>query len=132
MKLQLSWVADEGFTLIELMITLVILSIGLLALAGLQVNAIQGNASSKRMTTAASIAERKMEEIKNSTFANVQSESATQVAAAQVDEPNLNFTRSVTVTSNSPLARTKTVNVNVTWTTGSKSHTLSLATIIAQ
>ena len=44
---RLMWSAD-GFTLIEIMITLVILSIGLMALSGLQVNAIKGNAFSKQ------------------------------------------------------------------------------------
>ena len=56
---------EDGFTLIEIMITLVILSVGLTALAGLQVSAIKGNTFSKRMTAAVSIANQKLEQIKD-------------------------------------------------------------------
>ena len=70
---------EEGFTLIEIMITLVILSIGLVALAGLQISAIKGNAFSKRMTSAVSIANQKLEQLKDTAYANILSESSTQI-----------------------------------------------------
>jgi type IV pilus assembly protein PilV len=118
---------EEGFTLIEIMITLVILSIGLFALAGLQVSAIKGNAFSKRMTAAVSIANQKLEQIKDTAYANILSESSTQIT-----QSNLQFTRQVTVTNNSPLANTKTVNVTVTWSDGSNSHSVPITTIFSQ
>jgi prepilin-type N-terminal cleavage/methylation domain-containing protein len=118
---------DQGFTLIEIMIALVILSIALIALAGLQVSAIKGNAFSKRLTTAVSIGNEKMEELKNSSYANIISESATKVTRS-----NMNFTRQVMVTNNSPLPNTKTVNVMVTWSDNSKSHSVPITTIISQ
>lgn len=118
---------EEGFTLIEIMITLVILSIGLVALAGLQVSAIKGNAFSKRMTAAVSIANQKLEQIKDTTYANILSESSTQIT-----QSNMSFTRQVTVTNNSPLANTKTVNVTVTWSDGSNSHSVPITTIFSQ
>lgn len=119
--------SNHGFTLIEVMITLVILSIGILAMARLQIAAIRGNGLSQRMTTAASIAEGKIEQLKNTPFANIQAESPTQVTAS-----NLNFTREVTVTNNSPMANTKTVSVIVTWKDRLKTYTVPLATIIGQ
>ena len=125
---RLMW-PEEGFTLIEIMITLVIMSIGLMALAGLQVSAIRGNAFSKRLTTAISIAQSRLEQVKNTPYANIQSESSTQVA---VSNPNLNFTRQVTVTNNSPLPNTKRVEVTVTWTQASKTYTVPISTIISQ
>ena len=125
---RLMW-PEEGFTLIEIMITLVIMSIGLMALAGLQVSAIRGNAFSKRLTTAISIAQSRLEQVKNTPYANIQSESPTQVA---VSNPNLNFTRQVTVTNNSPLPNTKRVEVTVTWTQASKTYTVPISTIISQ
>jgi type IV pilus assembly protein PilV len=118
---------EEGFTLIEIMIALVVMSIGLTALAAVQISAIRGNAFSKRMTTAVSIADGKMEQIKNGSYASIISESATQVT-----QSNMNFTRQVTVTNNSPLANTKTVNVTVSWSEGSKSHTVPITTIVSQ
>jgi type IV pilus assembly protein PilV len=127
MRSQSSINSEEAFTLIEIMIALVVLSVGLVALAGLQISAIKGNAFSKRMTTAVTIANARLEEIKNTAYANIQSESSTQVSAS-----NMNFTRQVTVNNDSPVLNTKTVNVTVTWKDGSKSHTVPISTIISQ
>ena len=118
---------SDGFTLIEIMITLVILSIGLLSLVGLQVSAIKGNTNSKRMTTAVSIAEKKIEQIKNSPYDNIQSESTQQVS-----EGGINFTQQVTVTTNNPLQNTKKIDITVSWKGGSKSYSVPLSTIISQ
>ena len=118
---------EEGFTLIEIMITLVIMSIGLVALAGLQARAIKGNAFSKQMTTAVSIVNQKIEQLKDTSYADILSESSTQIT-----QSNMRFTRQVTVTSNSPLTNTKTVNVTVTWSEGSNSHSVPITTIISQ
>jgi type IV pilus assembly protein PilV len=118
---------EEGFTLIEIMITLVIMSIGLIALSGLQINAIRGNVFSKRLTTAVSIGQEKLEQIKNTSYANIQSESSTQI-----NKSNINFTRQVIVTNNTNPANTKTVKVTVTWTQGSKSYTVPISTLLSQ
>jgi type IV pilus assembly protein PilV len=119
---------EEGFTLIEIMIALVVMSIGLTALAAVQISAIRGNVFSKRMTTAVSIADGKMEQIKNGSYASITSESAIQVT-----QSNMNFTRQVTVTNNiAPLTNTKTVNVTVSWSEGSKSHSVPITTIVSQ
>jgi type IV pilus assembly protein PilV len=123
---------EDGFTLIEIMITLVILSIGLVALAGLQVSAIKGNAFSKRMTTAVSIANEKLEQVKDTPYAEILSDSPTQILIDYPNEPRMIFTRQVTVTNNVPLANTKTVNVTVTWSDGSNSHSVPITTIISQ
>ena len=120
--------SNAGFTLIESMLTMVILSISMLALAGLQVSALRGNALSRRMATAVSVAEGKLEQVKNTFYTNIQSEAATQITVS-----NMNFTQQVTVT-NGPLANTKAVSVTVTWQdkmqTGAVTHTVPLATII--
>jgi type IV pilus assembly protein PilV len=123
---------EEGFTLIEIMITLVVLSVGLIGLAGLQVSAIKGNTFSKRMTTAVSIANQRLEQLKDTSYANILSESSTQITITQPNQPSMNFTRQVTVTNNSLLANTKTVNVTVTWSDGSKSYSVPITTIISQ
>jgi len=126
MKGQQSIYPNAGFTLVESLLTLAIMSMSLLALAGLQITALRGNALSRSMTTAVSIAEQTIEQLKNTSYANIQAEAATQVTAA-----NLHFTRQVTVT-NGPLPNTKSVSVLVSWQDQSKTHTLPLATIIGQ
>jgi type IV pilus assembly protein PilV len=118
---------EEGFTLIEIMIALVVMSIGLTALAAVQISAIRGNAFSKRMTTAVSIADEKLEQIKSSPYANILSESPIQITQSSME-----FTRQVTVTDNSPLTNTKTINVTVNWSEGSKSHSVPFTTIVSR
>jgi prepilin-type N-terminal cleavage/methylation domain-containing protein len=126
MKVQQSIGPNTGFTLVESMLTLAIISVSLLALAGLQITALRGNALSRRITIAASIAEQRIEQLKNTSYANVQAEDATQVTAS-----DLHFTRQVIVT-NGPLPNTKSVSVLVSWQDQSKTHTLPIATIIGQ
>jgi type IV pilus assembly protein PilV len=126
MKVQPSIGPQAGFTLVESMLTLAIMSVGLLALAGLQITALRGNDLSRRMTTAVSIAEQRLEQLKNTPYTNIQTEAASAVTAS-----NLHFTRQVTVT-NGPLPNTKSVSVLVSWQDQSQTHTLPLATIIGQ
>jgi type IV pilus assembly protein PilV len=126
MKMQQSTGPNAGFTLVESMLTLAIMSVGLLALAGLQITALRGNALSRSMTTAVSIAEQRLEQLKNTPYSDIQAEAATQVTAS-----NLHFTRQVTVT-NGPLPNTKSVSVLVSWQDQSKTHTLPIATLIGQ
>jgi type IV pilus assembly protein PilV len=115
MKVQPSISPNAGFTLVESMLTLVIMSVGLLALAGLQITALRGNDFARRMTTAVSIAEQRIEQLKNTPYTNIQAETASEV----------------TVT-NGPLPNTKSVSVLVSWQDQSQTHTLPLATIIGQ
>lgn len=124
MKAQPSIGPNAGFTLVESMLTLAIMSVGLLALAGLQITALRGNDLSRRMTTAVSIAEQRLEQLKNTPYTNIQAEATSEVTAS-----NLHFTRQVTVT-NGPLPNTKSVSVLVSWQDQSQTHTLQLATII--
>jgi type IV pilus assembly protein PilV len=126
MKVPPSVGPNAGFTLVESMLTLAIMSVGLLALAGLQITALRGNDLSRRMTTAVSIAEQRIEQLKNTPYTNIQAEAASEVTAS-----NLHFTRQVTVT-NGPLPNTKSVSVLVSWQDQSKTHTLPIATIIGQ
>src|SRR5262249_15892184 len=126
MKVQQSIYPNAGFTLVESLLTLAIMSMSLLALAELQITALRGNTLSRSMTTAVSIAEQTIEQLKNTSYANIRAEAATQVTAS-----NLYFTRQVTV-NNGPLPNTKSVSVLVSWQDQSTTHTLPLATIIGQ
>ena len=126
MKVPPSIGPNAGLTLVESMLTLAIMSVGLLALAGLQITALRGNDLSRRMTTAVSIAEQNIEQLKNTPYTNIQAEAASEVTAS-----NLHFTRQITVT-NGPLPNTKSVSVLVSWQDRSKTHTLPIATIIGQ
>jgi len=59
---------DEGFTLIEVLIALVILTVGLLAVGTMQISAIRGNFMGGNTSTALSFASEKMEELLNTAY----------------------------------------------------------------
>jgi type IV pilus assembly protein PilV len=126
MKVPQSIGPNAGFTLVESMLTLAIMSVGLLALAGLQITALRGNALSRSMTTAVSIAEQSIEQLKNTPYTDIEAEASTQVTAS-----HLQFTRQITVTDG-PLPNTKSVSVLISWQDQARTHTLPIATIIGQ
>jgi len=59
----------NGFTIIEVLISMGLLSVALLGGAALTVGIVKANAHSERVTTATMLAQQKMEELKNVGFA---------------------------------------------------------------
>ena len=116
-----------GFSLIEVMLSLVFLSIGVLALTELQFTVTKGNGSSNTMATAVSLAEKKIESLKAASYATIQSEAPTAVTAS-----GATYTRQVIVTANQPMLNVKIVQVIVSGTDGQRTVTVPLSTIIAQ
>jgi type II secretion system protein I len=53
----------KGFTLIEVLIVMAIFSIGILAVASMQMTSTKGNASARRMTEATALAENQIENL---------------------------------------------------------------------
>ena len=62
---------NSGFTLMEVLVAMVILSVGLLGTAGLTARIINSNKLSNMITTATVLAQDKMEEIKMAGYAGV-------------------------------------------------------------
>ena len=59
---------QRGFTLIEVLVSLIILAIGLLAIAGMQVTSTRSNFSSKNLTQGTYVAQDGLEFLKNLPF----------------------------------------------------------------
>jgi len=120
---------EAGFSFTDVMLALVVLTFGVLGLADLQVIASSGNKASQGLTTAAALGQAKLEAIKNTPYANIVAEAATPVTAAD----GSTYTRTVTVSTDSPLVNTKTVTVTITWQdSANKAHAAPMATVIAQ
>ncbi len=63
--------AAGGFTLIEVMIVIVVLTFGLLSLAAMQIQAMRGSERGRHATNAAAIAENKMELLQQDAWATI-------------------------------------------------------------
>ena len=120
---------NKGFTLVEIMIAVFILVIALLGLISVTVMVIKGNSFSKTMTTATTLAEGKMEQLKNTGSA---SKIGYDTLAGGTDTGESIYTRTWTVTGNTPAAGMKTVEVKVEWKWQNVDRNVTLRSIIAQ
>jgi len=116
------------------MIAITIMAIGLLALMGLQTTSIKGNLSSKSLNTAIMLAEKKMEELKNTSFPSLTN--------ATINDPNNPltgtentggiFNRSWSIQYYSGLSNMKQITVTINWTTNGQNYSTSLDTVITR
>ena len=111
---------QKGFTLMEVMISIIILSVALLALAGLQIISIRGNAFGGTMTEAITLARDKLEDLKSIDWDSVGAGNDTQV------KRGINYARNWTVRM---VDQTKEVTVTISWDNGN--HQVSLGTRLA-
>ena len=114
---------NKGFSLIEVLISLVILAIGFLAIAGMQVTSIRGNSFSNRVTQATILAQDKLEELKNLSYTHA------DLSSGQHSEGTITgtiFSRQYVVADTT--STMKTITVTVQWTDGT-THSISLSTI---
>lgn len=114
-----------GFTLMEVLVAMTILSVGLLGVAGLTTGVIKGNLYSKNVTSATVVAEQMIEEVQRVGYTNANSLAGT----ATVSMGGTTYTRQTTVNNATPEANMKEVIVTVSWNPGNYSATLR--TIIA-
>jgi len=126
----------KGFTLLEILVALTILSVGLLGLASLQIVAVRSNSFSLQLSTATILAQQKLEEFKQTPYANIASGSDTissQTGTGAVATLGITFNRQWTVSDNTPVADSKQVDVTVSWTgIDGKSHSVTLSSIYAK
>jgi prepilin-type N-terminal cleavage/methylation domain-containing protein len=111
---------SKGFTLMEVMIAIVVLSVALLALAGLQIISIRGNSFGNNMTEAITLAKDLMEEMKNEDWEQI-ADSSNPLKGAS----GITYQRTCSVTQTGKI---KTVTITVTW--DNDNHRVALVTKI--
>ncbi len=109
---------SKGFSLIEMLIAIIILSISLLALAGLMVTTTNNNSFGSHMTEAATFAQDKLEELRVTPWNNIISGNDVLQGATGINY-NRNWNVSVFPNPNPPPTDLqKTVNITVSWNDG--------------
>jgi prepilin-type N-terminal cleavage/methylation domain-containing protein len=122
--------SQNGFTLLEVLVAIVILTIGLLGTAGLTTGVIRGNHFSKNVTSATAAAQTKLEAIKSGGYVYA---TAANFPSDAVTMGGMTFTRTTTITNSSPAANMKTVSVTVSWTeSNNTARSVNLQTILAE
>lgn len=116
---------SKGFTLIEILVSLVILSIALLALAGLMVTTTKNSSFGGRMTEAATLAQDLLEQLRASPWGNVVSGTDQKMGST-----GINYTRNWNVVPN-PAGTQRWVTVTVNWNDG-VNRSISLLSVILQ
>ncbi len=121
---------ETGFTLLEIIVAIVLITVALIGLASVTTTVINGNQFNKTLSLATTLAKDKMEELKSMPFASLPSAAATDYATGegvtQAGSSGSLFTRTWTVTGSANL---KTITVTVTWT---PSRTVQLQTLRAR
>ncbi len=114
----------KGFSLIEVLIGLVLLAIGLLAIAGMQISAVRGNFFSNYLTQASYVGQDRLEFLDNLPI-----DSAQLQAGNHNDGPRtisgIVFNRAYTVTITGDF---RTITYTVSWNDGVK-RSISFSTI---
>lgn len=113
---------ERGFSLLEVVITMVVLSIGLLSLAPLMIAVVRGNRFAQDMTLATTLAEDRMEEIlHNPVYANITEANFPSEAQGQIhqgDPKYDKFGRTVTIVDSLNIlsqSEMKNLTVTVSW-----------------
>ena len=115
---------DRGFTLVEIMVAVFLVTIALLSLVSVTVIVIKGNSFSKTMTAATTLARDKMEDLKNTNYTSIAS-------SASPETVQNTYQRSWTVATDSPAANMSTITVTVNWVWGGQTRNVTMQSIIA-
>jgi prepilin-type N-terminal cleavage/methylation domain-containing protein len=126
---------QDGFTLIEIFITIVLLTIGLLGTAVLTTGVVRGNQASKNMTTATAIAQTCFEENRRVGYSSAGAvpaggSNSCVSGTTAVTSGGVSFTRTLTIDAS--VANIKTLTIAVSWSEGAVgTKSVTLKTIMA-
>jgi len=116
---------EKGFTLLEILIAVVLLSVGMLAMGSFLGSFVNRNAANERMTTGTAMAEEKVEALRSQAL-------STDLTAADGSTETLtasggNYTRTWVINdTNNP----HTITVTVAWVDGETPRQVVLATLV--
>lgn len=120
---------SNGFTMIEVLISLVILAISLLALAGLMTTTTKNNSVGGRLTEAATLAQDKLEELRAISWDAITLNQT--MTDNPVSRPGIQYNRSWVANLNNLNADIKEIQITISWTDVT-SHSLRFFSVLSK
>jgi len=129
---------ETGFSLIEVMMAMVVLTVGLLALISMQGAFATGNANSRQITRATDLAGQYLETLNNADYDDSRLDDSNNDGMAGLENTGVNADHNATINqypinysvfwnvANNATTETKQVYVVVQWQQGGRNHELSL------
>lgn len=129
---------QHGFTLLETLVALVVLSIGMLGMSRITVSTVVVHTANEHRAKAATLLQDSLERIKQAGYASINPGTVTDPYGALASYSTYGGTtfnyslykRVTSVVAQSPATNMKTVTVTVFW--HNDRHTLSASTIVAE
>jgi prepilin-type N-terminal cleavage/methylation domain-containing protein len=120
---------SKGFSLIEVLIALIILSIAFLGLAGLMIQTTRNNSFGGRITEAATFAQDKLEELRSTPWVAITS------GSDKISVNGMDFARNWTIVPNAIVApytepTLNTITISINWN-DQTNHTMRVIAAIA-
>jgi prepilin-type N-terminal cleavage/methylation domain-containing protein len=124
----------RGFSLVEILIAMCVLSIAMMGLATLQFRAMRSNDLANRTTQAANLAQEKLEELifrnaEGEHFAAVVTNDPDNPVSVPADDSGAIFTRSWEFIDDTPVPAAQTIIVRVTWNDPMGAHVAEIEAV---
>ena len=118
------FIGRKGFSLVEVLIGLIILAIGILAIAGMQITSIVGTSFSNNLTQASVLAQDRLEFFKGLSLNDVRLDTGTYN-----DAPDIGIFKRSYQANRNPNPNFVTIAYTVSWVEKGVTHTISFRTI---
>ena len=126
MKLMRKGGSEDGFSILENMISMAIFSMGILSISMLFTQTMTFTHNSEKLTVATNLAKGKLEEIRNTPYANIVSGTDSET----VD--NVRFDFKWTVTNDLPVKGVRKVVMEISWIDLRNDHTIKIETLFSR
>lgn len=115
--------SDDGFTIVEFAVALVIFVIGILGVSGLLLTVIHANRSASNRTRADQLLYEKVEQFQSTPFAAIEG------GADQTSVGDVVFTRTWTVANDVPVENVATIEIAAEWSERDETFSVQTATM---
>jgi len=107
-------IGEKGFTLLEVIVAISILTFGLLAVASMQMTAIRGNYNASNITEATTVAQDRLEDLMGLLYSDPLLDPGNDLSDPNPPSPS-GYTITYDVLDNNPRMNTRLITVTVQW-----------------